>query len=260
MKTPNIRKFLFFLIFMSLNAETQAGKKPVYLDIDQLTKTVVNLRGHIKPNVDVGGTGCFIVKEKENRLFLVTAQHVAKDMDSNAYVILPGENDSSIKLDIRQLVYPVQWKHHAVADVSVLELKPQKGIRAKYLASRFVSSDVIDTAKRAISPESRLTVLGFSSENPGAPLTYRSSISGGYVTLRRFDIKTPQAFIKLGNPNIALFGGAPVYELDVVGPGNTGAADNGSKLIGFIHGALSDSAGSISAAMTPSFYIAELLH
>ncbi|WP_262710401.1 serine protease [Flavobacterium gawalongense] len=207
------------------------------------------------------GTGSFI--EKDHKLYIVTATHVSKVMDSTAYVIIQGENNKPIKLDLKQLANPIKWIDHKEADLSILELNPSKELISKYLQQRFIPYEMIDTTPKSISRNTQLTIIGFPLGlgilGYFSPLTYRTFPSSGLLTLNRFDIKTPQTFIILENPSTEGYSGGPVYDLSIIESGVMKLTGNGTKLLGFIHGTLADGTGGKLTALTPAFYLSDLI-
>ena len=81
--------------------EAQKSENNIILTADQLTISVVNLRKEISPGNDSTGTGSFISKNDE--IYIVTATHVSKNMDDSAYVIIQGENNLPIKIELKKL-------------------------------------------------------------------------------------------------------------------------------------------------------------
>ncbi|UUW10205.1 serine protease [Flavobacterium plurextorum] len=240
---------------------SQENKGAMILNADQLAITVLNFRKLVSPNNEQVGTGSFI--SKDGKLYIVTASHVAKIMDSSSQIIIQGENNKPIKLDLTQLANPIKWIHHNEADLSVLELNPSQEIIMKYLQKRFVPYELIDTDKKAISRNTQLTIIGFplglGASEFFSPLTYRTFASSGLISLNRFDLNTPQTFIILENPSIGGYSGGPVYDLSIIESGNMQMTGSGTKLHGFIHGTLSDNTGGKLAAVTPSYYLSDLI-
>ena len=113
------------LIFIS-SMEAQKSENNIILTADQLTISVVNLRKEISPGNESTGTGSFISKNDE--IYIVTATHVSKNMDDSAYVIIQGENNLPIKIELKKLSNPIKWIDHPIADLSVLKLNPEKEI------------------------------------------------------------------------------------------------------------------------------------
>ncbi|MFC2113307.1 serine protease [Bacteroidota bacterium] len=233
----------------------------ITINVEQLAITVVNLRREIKPNVEKIGTGSFITKD--NIPYLVTASHVAKIMDSMAYVLIQGDYNKPIKINLNDLANPIAWKHHPKADLSILVLNPNPKISNDLFKFRFIPYSMINTSKTPISRNIELTVIGFplglGAVGYFSPLTFRTHASSGFITLSRFDNGKPQTFIVLENPSIAGYSGGPVYDLSFVENKFMRSTGGGTKIEGFIHGTIFDSTGGKLATMTPAFYLNDLL-
>jgi len=238
-----------------------AQEKVLIFTADQLAITVLNLRKEISPGKEITGTGSFVAKG--NDIYIVTASHVAKDMDDSAYIIIQGENNLPVKIELKKLANPIIWTNHKEADLSILKLNPEQGITQKYLQMRFIPFAMIDTNKVAISRNTQLTILGFplglGTAGYFSPLTYRTYPSSSFLTLNRADTKTPQTFIILENPSIGGYSGGPVYDLSIIESGVMRMTGNGTKLHGFIHGTISDETGGKLSAITPAFYLTDLI-
>lgn len=137
----------------------EAQENNIIATADQLTITVVNLRKEKSPGIESTGTGSFI--SKGNDLYIITASHVSKDMDDTAYVIIQGENNLPIKIELKKLANPIKWINHPVADLSILKLNPEKAILDKYLQQRFIPYEMIDVSKKAVPRNTQLTIIGF---------------------------------------------------------------------------------------------------
>lgn len=241
--------------------EAQEKEKAIIANADQLAITVVNLRKEKSPGKEVTGTGSFV--SKDNNLYIVTAAHVAKEMDNSSYIIIQGKNNLPVKLDLLKLANPINWKNHPEADLSVLKLNPENGIMQQHLQERFIPFEMLDTNKVPVSRNTQLTIIGFplglGAVGNFSPLTYRTFPSSSYITLNRFDLNTPQTFIILENPNIGGYSGGPVYDLSIIESGNMRMTGKGTKLHGFIHGTISDNTGGKLAAITPTYYLNDLI-
>ena len=248
------------LIFIS-SMEAQKSENNIILTADQLTISVVNLRKEISPGNESTGTGSFISKNDE--IYIVTATHVSKNMDDSAYVIIQGENNLPIKIELKKLSNPIKWIDHPIADLSVLKLNPEKEILEKFLQNRFVPFEMIEISKKAISRNTQLTIIGFplglGIYGLFSPLTYRTFPSSSLIDLNRFDNKTPQTFIILENPSIGGYSGGPVYDLSIIESGVMKLTGSGTKLHGVIHGTISDETGGKLAAITPAYYLTDIL-
>jgi S1-C subfamily serine protease len=257
-----MKNLILILLFNTLlNTSMEAQENNPILNADQLTITVVNLRKEKSPGIESTGTGSFITKGDD--LYIVTASHVSKDMDDTSYVIIQGENNLPIKIELKKLANPIKWINHPIADLSVLKLNPEKVILDKFLQQRFISYSMIDISKNAISRNTQLTIIGFplglGASGHFSPLTYRTFPASSLIDLNRADTKTPQTFIILENPSIGGYSGGPVYDLSIIESGVMKLTGSGTKLHGFIHGTISDETGGKLSAITPAYYLADIL-
>lgn len=235
---------------------------------DSLANAIINLR---RDNLIKGvlqtivGTATFINKDK--RIFIVTASHVSKDIDTKGYVILKGHNDQPIRLKITDLLKDsvVKWKNNPNADISLIELHPKKWVfDSGYLNNRFLPSSIFFDTLKSVSRETLLTTFGFplglGISGYFSPLTYRTYPSSGLITLPRFDNQKLATFILLENPSIGGYSGGPVFDLGKIETGNIEMIKGtGTICYGIIHGTISDETGGKIAAITPSFYLFEML-
>ena len=239
----------------------EAQEKAIIATADQLAITVVNLRKEKSPGKEIAGTGSFL--SKGNDMYIVTATHISKEMDSSAYVIIQGENNLPVKIDLIKLANPINWVNHPEADLSILKLNPDNGIMQRHLQNRFIPFEMVDTGKVPVSRNTQLTIIGFplglGAVGHFSPLTYRTFPSSSYISLNRSDTKTLQSFIILENPSIGGYSGGPVYDLSIIESGSMRMTGTGTKLHGFIHGTISDETGGKLAAITPAYYLSDLI-
>lgn len=252
---------VFFLTIAILTQIKAQEKDPIIVSADQLAITVVNLRKTIASGKELSGTGSFVMKG--NDLYIVTATHVSKNMDKTASVIIQGKNNSPVTIQLSKLANPINWEDHPQADLSVLKLNPEPTIMKTHLQERFIPYEIVDTTKIAIPRNTQLTIIGFplglGTIGYFSPLTYRSFPSSSLITLNRADTKTPQTFIILENPSIGGYSGGPVYDLSIIESGLIKMTGNGTKLHGFIHGTISDETGGKLSAITPAYYLKDLI-
>lgn len=263
-----MQKFIFSTILIFYCSFTVYSQGIVF-EKDTIANTIINLRRDtiIKgiPQT-LSGTGMLITKG--DKLFIVTADHVSKDIDSKGYIILKGNEDKPIKINITDLLLnnTVKWKSNKNADVSILELHPKKWILDEgYLNNRFLPSSIFYDSLKSISREVMLTTFGFplglGISGFFSPLTFRTFASSGLITMSRFDNKKLATFILLENPSTGGYSGGPVFDLGKIESGNMiMIKPTGTICYGLIHGTISDDTGGKIAAITPSFYILELLN
>jgi len=233
---------------------------------DDLSNVVVNLRQNTNGGQIKTGTGIFVIHA--NKLYLFTASHVANDMSITGKYILRGENDIPVTLTIQQLISgfnatSIPWRHHAVADLAVLDLSPPQATINQYFIKRFLPSDNIYNQKVSVSRDIELTSLGFplglGAVGHFSPLSFRTFASSGFITLLRFDNQQPCDFFILENPTVGGYSGGPIFDISIYRYGNTTTTGNGTMLYGITHGTLNDQTGGKMAAITPSHFIFDLI-
>jgi hypothetical protein len=213
------------------------------------------------------GSG-FVISGKSNP-FIVTASHVAKILTSKAKIIVNGSGNVS---DIVPLsaIYDEKsnfWIYHMQADLAVLKFKLNEKV---YLNAPFdvfsIPFNVIINSKIAPARDLDVYIMGFPlglgyREGNFSPLSKQTRASSGLLTLNRSDSHTPQQFFILADPSIGGYSGSPVCRLDLpirMG-GATMSAGQVVECYGVIHGTLSDDTGGKMAAVTPAYYLSDLM-
>ncbi len=237
---------------------------PQIFPLEVLTNTVLNLRQEVSPGQFSVGTGMFI--NHENNLYILTAEHVAKDMQLNCQFIVKGANDTPLVLsvdDLTQQTTNIPWKIHSEADMAVLKLNPKPQLITTALVNRFLPSDNIFKDKKAVDRNTQLTVIGFP-QGLGAvgnfsPLTFRTHASSGLISLSRFDNGKPCTFIIMENPGVGGYSGGPVIDISIYQNMGMTMTGEGTLVHGILHGTISDQTGGKLAAVTPSYYLFDLI-
>ncbi|RJP76531.1 MAG: serine protease [Desulfobacteraceae bacterium] len=211
----------------------------------------------------MSGTGFFI--NYFSGLYLVTASHVAKEIDLSSQVTIAGKNDVPETISLKDLSGSsvLFWVNHPIADVAVLALKPTKVIFDKYLDKRFLPAGIIEPASIAPPREVPICVIGFPKglgvTDRFSPLTLQTSPASGILIIRRFDTKTESEFFIVQDPSTGGFSGAPVFDISRYGMEPVATPDSGTRLYGLVHGTISDDTGGKLGAVVPSHYILETL-
>jgi hypothetical protein len=227
---------------------------------DQLALTVVRLEGGGKV-----GTGFFI--NAPNGLFLATAAHVASALGNSGNVTFCGDNQAPVTFplsDVSGFASNEGWLISPVADVAIHRLKPTQTFADAHLRGRFLPLETFVADETYPSRDTPLEVIGFplglGVSNRFSPLSQQSKAASGAITLLRFDTKTPQDFFILEAPSVGGYSGAPCFDLSVYQLGAmTTSTGTGTRCHGLMHGTLSDETGGKLAAVTPSFYLVQLI-
>jgi hypothetical protein len=225
---------------------------------DEAFKVVCNIRTRIN-NQDVVGTGIFV--SKGQKAFLITATHVAASTNASSYIIYCDSSNNPITRNLSHLNFGLSWKNHSTADLSVLEIEVAKNL--DLLDKRCFPFDHIEGKESFLSRDIEITCVGFPNglgvSGRFSPFTFRSYISSGIITLNRADTKTPSDFFCLESPSIGGYSGGPVFDLGYQVTGAMTTTKDKTRLLGIMHGTISDNTGGKIAAVTPAKYILEII-
>ena len=205
------------------------------------------------------GTGSFIVKD--NKIYLLTADHVAKTTGTNTVLAFGNNQSKCIVLQLSALLRGNTWKTHPIADMAVIELNITG--HAALFQDRCFPYDHINDSNTPASRDDELTVIGFPHglgvQGKFSPLTFRSYASSAFLTLPRADTKTPSDFFCLENPSVGGYSGGPVFDMGYEKMGTMMATKEKTILHGIVHGTMSDETGGKIAMITPMFYVKDLI-
>ena len=228
---------------------------------DDTFRVVFNLRTPVGPNQFSVGTGVFVMRGG-NDPFLVTATHVAVTCNSTTQLILSDATGNATVLRLVDFNSAIAWNHHPVADISVLPVKPAEML-APHLEGRFLGYDHFHLDKSPVSRDFELTSVGFpnglGAHGMFSPLTYRSYASSAFITMNRADTNTPCEFFMLENPSMGGYSGCPVFDLGYMIVGAMTTTKEKTVCYGIMHGTVSDDTGGKLAAVTPCYYLRDLL-
>jgi hypothetical protein len=184
-------------------------------------------------------------------------------MDSQSQVVFSVGNDKPFIKDLKQLTLNknIIWNTHDVADISLIELRiPEDTIlKNRYIKLAFPINQIY-FGKDLPSRSADITFFGYplidlKMEHFSA-LTFTAYICSGLITQYRGDIKIKSTFFYLNSPSIQGCSGSGVFFSvlkDMYLGGDT------TLLIGIMHGTYSDNTGGKIAAITPAFYILDLI-
>jgi hypothetical protein len=212
------------------------------LPMDKMTKSVVYIEGEKNKieklnNIDyeigirllgdkefqplterVTGTGFFV--RNEEFLFLVTAQHVAKNLMSNVKLITADSsgNSTSYFLDKNTL-----WTYSENADIAITNIV--NPLLKKTFYDTALDFNLLPSSETSPVPELSLVVVGFplglGVQKKFSPLRRESNAASGLIDLKRSDIDKTSTFFLLQDPSIGGYSGAPVFVLKTYKFGNT---------------------------------------
>ena len=164
---------------------------------DRLFNVVCNIRTPKTGGKISVGTGSFIIKG--NKVYLLTADHVAKTVDDNTVLAFGKHQSNCVVLPLKDLSNGNAWKIHPIADMAVIELNILNHLAL--FQDRCFPYDHINDTDVPASRDDELTVIGFPHglgvQGKFSPLTFRSYASSAFLTLNRADTQTPSDFFCL---------------------------------------------------------------
>jgi hypothetical protein len=211
------------------------------------------------------GTGVLV--SIENRPYLLTASHVAKQLTPSAHAVICGPGDKPLPIVLSDLVGSTaefRWTVNPSADVAVLPITTADLNVLKKLEEHCISISVFVSTQTGPQRDLNLTVLGFPL-NLGiggyfSPISKTSRAASGLLSLPRFDTQTQATFFLLEDPSIGGFSGAPVFlKPGIQAYGSSLGVQKGFTYYGIVHGTLSDPIGGKLAAIIPAQYVVETL-
>lgn len=226
---------------------------------DQLFTVVCNIRTPQPDNKVLLGTGSFV--SKEDKVYLLTAEHVSKKVSSSTILAFGDNQSKCIKVLLSDLISNGTWKKHPVADMAIIELDISK--HPNLFVHRCYPYDHINQDVIAPSRDDELTVIGFPHglgiQGKFSPLTFRSYAASSLLTLDRFDTQTPCDFFCLENPSTGGYSGGPVFDLGYEILGSLTSNKGNTVMHGIVHGTTTDDTGGKLALITPMYYIKDLI-
>lgn len=229
------------------------------------TTIQINDNGVIKdvPAMNVG-TGFFMHRDDNNKkLFIITANHVAKDFSFSTVVEMIGQNNQCIQIPLELLKTKAPIVSHPTADLSAIEINinvfNSLNSNVRIFGTSLIKKDKIEK----ISRDAELTSIGFpnglGTGNYFEPLSFRShpssniikdfhGLDGGYVS----DI-----FV-LENPSCGGYSGCPVLDLGYIASA-VFSQQYDTAFYGVMHGTISDRTGGKMAVVTPATYILDII-
>lgn len=280
MRTGKYFYFLFvFLVYINVDAQSieDVFATVVYFETDSLQYKKVD--GQLyeiwlrKPNSDeampftnpIIGSGFFVTKN--NRLFLVTAQHVAETFNHSTRITIRKGNDepfTTLLFAVRDELKKM-FKYSDDADVAVMELFPDEKT-LEVLKAHFLPIEMLEEKEEAPQREKLLNMIGFplglGTNKKFSPITSEVKPASGLLELPRFDNKKIYIFFLIDKPSVGGFSGAPVFDLAKPYSDSKGLIITGGpiKCVGLVHGTISDETGGKFGAIVPSFYIVKTIN
>lgn len=198
---------------------------------------------------------------KDDKVYLVTATHVSKDTNANSYILLCDKLNNPARRMLIELNASLNWADHKVEDISVLEIDVKNN--SDMLINRCFPYEQIEFNVNKISRDDELTSVGFPHGlgvfEKFSPFTFRSHASSSEITLNRADTNSPAIFICLENPSVGGYSGGPIFDLGAINVGIMTSSQGPTRLIGIMHGTISDQTGGKLALFSPALFLKDLI-
>ena len=229
----------------------------IIIDRDELSRFVCNIRTPSSNGSEKIGTAIFI--ERNNEPYLLTAEHVISSINNQSYIIMSDNNGKPDQMLLNTLINGSKFVIHEIADLAKAKINVRDQ-NLKYLIKHCFPFELIEIKEILISKNLELTSIGFPlglgiQGRYFSPLTSRTYVSSPKISFPRFDNNKQCDFIILEKPSIGGYSGGPVFDLGYVVTGKTTHYRNQIKLLGLVHGTISDKTGGKLAAITPCKYL-----
>lgn len=207
-------------------------------------------------------TGFFVAAGSGDKTkgFLVTAKHGIRSFKPHDLVIISNDNDRPLRLKFSDLTGKsshLDWISHEMSDVAILPLSMNSSLSAS-LAGRFLPIELLAEKPHAPDKEAPLAILGFplgiGVGEFASPILRNTRAASGIVNIG------PVALFVLQDPSVGGFSGSPVFKpshYNTEMRTTLGPVDY--EVIGIVSGTISDDTGGKFAAITPVYFLAELL-
>jgi hypothetical protein len=251
---------LLLLIGISSFSQSLKTEKDSLWSVEDISNITVYLYQK-KDTTGIGGSGTII--SHNQKYYLITANHVAKDMSENSQIVFRTANDKPVilNLNIFTINHKMNWINHPEADLSIIELLViSKDVEERFKQSSFPSY-LIYSGTQTLSRDNDVTFFGYPlldlELKHFSALSFTSYLASGLITNTRADTKTKCTFFYLDQPSMQGCSGGGVFcsvsKAMFMSLGKT-------LMIGVVHGTANDNTGGKLAAITPSFYIWDLLN
>jgi S1-C subfamily serine protease len=223
---------------------------------DALSNVICNIR---IPNAQGEEVGTAIFIEKNNEPYLLTAEHVVKNINPQTYAVLSDENGVPTKVMLNVLLGEATFTYHGQADLAKAKIVVTPANSA-LLQGHCFPYNQIDISTNPISKDIELTTIGFplglgAVGAKFSPLSYRTYAAAPSITLPRSDKQVQCDFIILELPSVGGYSGGPLFDLGYVISGLMTQTKEKTILHGLVHGTISDPTGGKLAAITPCKYL-----
>jgi hypothetical protein len=255
-----MRPFLIVLLVIFVNPFSSYSQRDSLWSQDEISNVTVFLYQKTSDTSGKSGSGTII--SHNGKYFLLTANHVAKEMRNDAKLVFRVSGDKPGIIDLLVLTknHKLNWTNHSIADLSLIELTAVNKDIEQRLQQWAFPSYLIYGGKETASKDVDITFLGYPLVDLQlehfSPLIFTSHLASGLITQARYDTKTKCTFFYLDLPSMQGCSGSGVYysvkKAMFIG-------GNKTILLGVVHGTAGDNTGGKLAAITPSYYIWDIL-
>jgi hypothetical protein len=237
--------------------------------LDELSESVVFLITHTNGSARIG-TGVLLATDIKHP-FLATAEHVARTLNRDSEVVMRANDGNAFRIRMGNIMAGTNafWRFHDTADLALLPITVaddlEKELTNKGQRLVFLPAEVLRAEESAPSRSITITVLGFplalGTSGPFSPISRETRPASGFLTVPRFDTHRPALFFLTQDPSIGGFSGAPVFDtkLPLNEPNTFTMRGGGPRIVGIVHGTLSDRTGGKLGAVTPAHELLALL-
>lgn len=195
--------------------------------------------------------------------YLVTAAHVAQDMDRDARVSFAGPGGRMTTMALSEIVPrrgAVAWAALRHADAAALRIpRPPRALYGHFLPASLLS------AKRGAPDGSLdLTVTGFplglASERDFAPIAKHAHAASGILRFTGEDMGGPADYFLLDQPSTGGYSGAPVFvapQIELLESRRISLA--APRCVGLVSRTISDESEGQFAAIVPDYVIRRVM-
>jgi hypothetical protein len=253
MKNARLIVKIVFVVSMLVSA------LPAWAGIaDDVAPSVVFLTQDLPPGTNAKNGSGFLIR-KDDKPFLITASHVARDIGTSFKIIMPGREGQAVTSRFKG----VKWHISPTADVAMFLIKTNSRDEYKALLNRCLPADLLTARPLPPSREFPLIVMGYPlclGTRGFVSLSLETRAATGFITMERFDNKKLATFILLQSPSTSGLSGGPVFDTGKsYYEGRELTVRNGVSLVGLISGVIYDKTGGKFSMVVPSTEIGRLL-
>lgn len=205
----------------------------------------------------ISGTGFFI--KSKGKLFLVTAEHIARELINNPSLVTSDMNGDAKEYSLKG---EINWKFHKNADIAVSIIR--NSILFKLFYDNAIDKNFLNDSLDYPDAEFPIAVIGFplnlGIHGKFSPLRRDTNAASKLIDLPRADNKKISTFFILQDPSIGGYSGAPVFIIEAYRFGHILMKGFDARLcVGIIHGILSDNTGGKLGMVVPAKFIKDLI-